>query len=381
MKKRDFYEVLGVPRSASADEIKKAYRKLALEFHPDKNPNNKAAEEKFKEVAEAYEVLSTPEKKSNYDRYGHATTGAGGGGGGYGRGMTMEDIFEQFNDAFAGRAGGGGGNDFFRQSTDRRKGQDLGIVVKLSLKEIANGVDKKIKLKHYVSCDACKGSGAQGGETTTCKTCKGSGQERKVMRTFMGDVVSATTCGACSGFGSVVASPCPKCNKEGRILKEEVVTLNIPAGVKHNMQLSMQGMGNAPKRGGMAGDLIITIEEIQDSKFKRQENDIHSYHTISIVDAILGCEIEVETINEQLVRVHIAAGTQSGSILNLKGKGIKDMNGYSQGNQILHIHVWIPQNISKEEKEILEKMRASENIVPTTKNAGKSFFEKIKSFF
>jgi molecular chaperone DnaJ len=376
MNKRDYYEILGVSRSSSQDEIKKAYRKIALQNHPDRNPNNKPAEEKFKEAAEAYEVLSNSEKKQRYDQYGHAASNANG----YAQGMNMEDIFEQFSDVFGKRSSGF--SDFFGQhGTQHKKGQDLSIVVRMSLNEIAEGAEKKIKLKHYVECDDCAGSGAQkGSQHTTCKDCKGSGQVKRMTRTFMGNVVTATTCNTCMGEGNIITTPCIKCNRDGRLLKEETISLQIPAGVKHHMQLSMQGKGNAPIRGGMPGDLIITIEEIADSKFKRYENDIHSQHTISIVDAILGCNLEVDTLSGK-VKLSIAPGTQSGTMLKLKSKGIKDINGYGYGNHIVHIHVWIPQNLSKGERDALENLKNSENIVPTLKNAGKSFFEKLKSFF
>lgn len=382
MNKKDYYEVLGVSRSASQDEIKKAYRTIALQNHPDRNPNNKAAEEKFKEAAEAYEFLSNPEKKQRYDQYGHASAGNNGGA----HGMNMDDIFEHFSDIFGqrGRGNGSSFDDFFGQqrSTRTRRGNDLGITIKLTLKEIAEGVEKKIKLKRYITCEDCGGSGAQKGtQTSKCKDCKGTGQIRRITHTFMGEVVTATPCNACMGEGTIITSPCTKCNKTGRILKEETISIQIPAGVKNHMQLSMQGKGNVPNRGGIPGNLIINIEEISDPRFKRVENDIHSQHTISIVDAVLGCSLEIEMLvgNSKL---NIPAGTQSGTTFKLKAKGINDsITGGKHGDHIVHVHVWIPQNLSKSEKETLETLKNSENIVPTAKNAGKSFFEKLKSFF
>lgn len=376
MTKRDYYEILGVSRSATQDEIKKAYRKIALQYHPDRNPDNKAAEDKFKEAAEAYEVLSNTEKKQRYDQYGHNAYNASG----HTQSMNMDDIFEQFSDVFGKR--GGGFSDFFgHQGPQQRRGQDLSIVVKMSLKEISEGAEKKIKLKHYVECDDCGGSGAQkGSQSIACKDCKGTGQVKRVARTFMGNVITSTTCNTCMGEGSIITTPCNKCNKEGRLWKEETISLQIPMGVKHHMQLSMQGKGNAPIRGGIPGDLIINIEEIADPKFKRHENDIHSQYTISIVDAVLGCNVEVETLGGK-VKLTVAPGTQSGTMLKLKSKGIKDINGYGCGSHIVHINVWIPHNLSKSEQDSLEKLRHSENIVPNPKHTDKSFFERIKSFF
>jgi molecular chaperone DnaJ len=382
MAKRDYYDVLGVSREASAEEIKKAYRKIAIKFHPDKNPDDHTAEDKFKEAAEAYEILSNQEKRARYDRFGHQGMNGGGGfGGGH---MNMEDIFSQFGDIFGG--GGGGFGDFFGGGQQRggrrvRKGSNLRIKLKLNLEEIANGVEKKIKVKRYVACNACDGNGSKNGTSLqTCSGCQGSGQVRKVVNTMLGQMVSTATCPTCHGEGKIVTQKCEVCHGEGRELKEEVIPINIPAGVAEGMQLSMNGKGNVPERGGVAGDLLIQVEEEAHEFLKRDGNNVVFDLYISFVDAALGATIEVPTI-EGKAKINLKAGTQSGEILRLRGKGIKDLNGYGKGDQLIYINVWTPKNLSNSEKEALEKLRNSENFTPNPGKNEKGFFEKVKEYF
>ncbi|MHA7877458.1 MAG: molecular chaperone DnaJ [Bacteroidota bacterium] len=375
MTKRDYYEILGVARSASPEEIKKAYRKVALKYHPDKNPDNKAAEEKFKEAAEAYEVLSHAEMRQKYDRFGHD-----GVRGPEGRGpeVHMEDIFAQFSDIF----GGGSFEGFFRQGQPRaRKGTDLRIKLKLSLKEIANGIDKKIKIKRYVACDTCGGNGARDGTAiTTCSVCQGTGQTRRVANTMLGQVMTTVPCSTCYGEGKTISAPCVICHGEGRLLTEEVIKLQIPAGVSSGMQLSMAGKGNVPTRGGIPGNLLILIEEMPDELLKREKNHVHYNLYISFIDAVLGSEAEVPTLTGK-AKVKIPAGTQSGKVLRLRGKGIRDINSYSKGDQLVHVHVWTPQQLTKEEQETLTALQGAPNFAPKPSKKERSFFDRVRSFF
>jgi molecular chaperone DnaJ len=380
MAKRDYYEVLGVSKSAGADEIKKAYRKIAIKFHPDKNPDDPTAEDKFKEAAEAYEVLSDQEKRGRYDQYGHQ----GVNGGGYGH-MNMEDIFSQFGDIFGGGGGspfdsffGGGGG---RGGRRVRKGTNLRIKLKLDLEEIANGVEKKIKVKRYVACGTCGGNGSKNGTALqTCSGCQGTGQVKKVVNTMLGQMVSTSTCPVCDGEGKKVSQNCETCQGEGRELKEEVIAINVPAGVADGMQLSMSGKGNVPQRGGVAGDLLIQIEEEPHPLLKREGNNVVFEQYISFVDAVLGANIEVPTI-EGKVKIKIDPGTQGGKILRLRGKGVKDINGYGKGDQLIHINVWTPKNVSNDERQVLEKLRNSDNFAPNPGKNEKGFFEKMKEYF
>lgn len=373
MAKRDYYEVLGVSKSASAEEIKKAYRKLAIKYHPDKNPDNKEAEESFKEAAEAYEVLSDAQKKQRYDQFGHAGMGGASGGGGFGGGgMSMDDIFSQFGDIFGG--GGGGFESFFggggRQR--RRKGTNLRIKLKLSLEDIAHGVEKKIKVNRLVA--------AEGVTFRTCPQCQGSGQVQKVVNTMLGQMVSASTCPSCNGAGQTIDKKPPGVDSSGLTYKEEVISVKIPAGVVEGMQLSMSGKGNEAPGGGVPGDLLIVVEEKEDETLKRDGNNIVYDLYLSFVDVALGTSIEVPTIDGQ-VKIKIDPGTQSGKILRLRGKGIKEINGYGKGDQLIHVNVWTPKTLTKEEREKLESFRDSENFAPAPSKSDKGFFEKIKEFF
>lgn len=367
MAKRDYYEVLGVSRSASAEEIKKAYRKLAIQYHPDKNPDNPEAEDKFKEAAEAYEVLSNPDKKARYDQFGHQ--GLGGNGGFGGGGMNMEDIFSQFGDIF----GGGGFGSFFGGGGGRRtkKGTNLRVKLKLNLQEIANGVEKKIKVKRHVV--------AQGVTFKTCASCQGSGQVKKVVNTMLGQMVSASTCAVCGGSGQIVDKKPAEADSRGLIVKEEVISINIPGGVGEGMQLSMSGKGNEIP-GGIPGDLLIVIEEAEDTTLQREGNNVIYDLHVSFIDAALGASVEVPTIDGK-VKIKIDPGTQSGKMLRLKGKGIKDINGYTRGDQLIMVNVWTPVQLSREERAILEGLRNSDNFKPDPGKQDKSFFDKMKEFF
>lgn len=386
MSKRDYYDILGVSKGASADEIKKAYRKMAIKYHPDKNPDDKGAEEKFKEAAEAYEVLSNPEKKQRYDQFGHA--GAQGGFGGYGGGsMNMEDIFSQFGDIFGGGGGspfdsffGGGGQS---RGGGRRvqKGTNLRIKVKLTLEEIANGVEKKIKVNKQVLCNTCDGTGAKDKSSfSTCKTCGGSGAVRRVTNTILGQMQTTSTCPTCNGEGSTITSKCNTCHGDGITRGEETISINIPAGVSEGMQLSMSGKGNAAPRGGVPGDLIILIEETPHESLKREGiNVIYDLH-VSFVDATLGSTIEVPTIDGK-ARIKLDPGTQGGKILRLKGKGIPEVNSYHKGDQLIQINIWTPKIVSNEEREVLEKLKESQNFKPSPGKNEKSFFDRMKEYF
>lgn len=386
--KRDFYEVLGVDRKSAAEDIKKAYRKLAIKFHPDKNPDDPTAEDKFKEAAEAYSILSDENKRKRYDQFGHAGMGggsAGAGAGGFGGGFTMEDIFSQFGDIF-GNGGGGGspfGDMFGGQGGGRRqrRGSDLRIKLKLDLNEVANGAEKKIKVKRHVTCDTCGGNGAkQGTALTTCTTCQGNGQVRKVVNTMLGQMVSSSTCTTCNGDGKIVTDRCEVCAGEGRLMQDDLITLNIPGGVGDGMQLSMSGKGNVPQRGGVAGDLLIVIEEEENEHLKRDGNNVVFDMHLSFVDAALGTSVEIPTIDGK-ARITVEPGTQAGRILRLKGKGVKDLNGYGRGDQLVHVNVWTPQQLSSEERATLETLRNSPNFQPKPGKNEKGFFDKMKDFF
>jgi molecular chaperone DnaJ len=370
--KRDYYEILGVTKNSSGDEIKKAYRKVAIQYHPDKNPNNKEAEEKFKEAAEAYEVLSDADKRAQYDRFGHSR----GNGGFSGHNMNMDDIFSQFGDIF----GGGGGSPFdsffgggsSRGGRRQRKGTNLRIKLKLTLEEIAHGVEKKIKVNRLVR--------AEGVTFKTCATCQGSGQIRKVVNTMLGQMVSASTCSSCDGSGQIIDKRPNGVDSSGLVSKEEQISVKIPAGVADNMQLSMSGKGNEAPGGGAAGDLLILIEEQEDRHLKRDGNNLVYDLYISFVDAALGTTVEVPAIGGK-VKIKIDSGTQSGKILRLRGKGLKDINGYETGDQLIYVNVWTPKKLTAEERAKLESLRESPNFEPHPDANEKGFFERMKEYF
>ena len=381
MEKRDYYEVLGVSKSADATEIKKAYRKLALKYHPDKNPGDKEAEEKFKEAAEAYDVLSNEEKKRRYDQFGHAGVG-GAGQGGFGGGMSMDDIFSQFGDIFGSFGGFSGFGGFGGGRSARRvnRGTNLRVKVKMNLQEIATGIEKKIKVKKYVACQHCNGRGAKDGKSySTCSTCKGSGQVTRVQNTILGAMQTTSTCPTCEGEGKIINEKCTFCNGEGVLMSEEVISINIPAGVGEGMQLSLSGKGNAARRGGVNGDLIVLIEEEEHPELVRDGNDLLYNVFIGYPEAVLGETVEIPTI-EGKVKVKIEAGTQPGKILRLRGKGLPDVNGYGKGDLLAKVNVWIPKNLSKDEKKLVEKMKEAEGFKPGSGDK-KSIFSKMKDFF
>jgi len=370
MSKRDYYEVLGVTKSSSTDEIKKAYRKVAMQFHPDRNPGDKAAEEKFKEAASAYEVLSDGDKKAKYDRFGHAafSPGAGGGGGFSGGGMDMNDIFSQFGDVFGEDMFGGffgGGGSRSRSSRSRgQRGSNLRIKLKMNFEEIANGANKQVKVKKHVLCTTCGGNGAKDKNSVqTCGTCNGSGQVKRVTNTFLGQMQTVNTCPTCNGEGNTVTAKCSPCKGEGRVYGEETISIDIPGGVQDGMQLSMSGKGNAGERGGGAGDLIIMIEEEAHESLHRDGLNVSFDLYITIPDAVFGTSVEVPTIDGR-AKIKIPPGTQSGKVFRLKGKGFPEVQGYAKGDQLINVNVWTPQHVSAEEKAILEKMQQSPNFQP-----------------
>jgi molecular chaperone DnaJ len=390
MAKRDYYEILGVPKNVSADDLKKAYRKKALEYHPDKNPDDKAAEEKFKEAAEAYDVLSDADKRARYDRYGHqGVDGMGGGGGANFQGMDMEDILRRFgfdsDDIFSEFFGGGGrrrGGGFSGGGRPRgERGTNLRIRVKLTLEEIATGVNKKIKVRKQVACSTCNGSGARDkASVETCGTCRGSGMVNRVTQTPFGVMQTAVQCPACNGAGTTVKNPCNVCKGDGRVFGEETIDVDIPAGVHEGIQLSMAGKGNAGAKGGQPGDLMITIEEMPHEELTREGNNVVYELFLNIADAAMGAKVEVPTL-EGKVRVTIPPATQSGKILRLKDKGIPALQGYQRGDQLIHVSVWTPKKMNDEEKKILEKLRDMPNFQPTPGKEDRSFFDRIKDIF
>jgi molecular chaperone DnaJ len=375
MAKRDYYEILGIDKNASAAEIKKAYRKMALKFHPDKNPDDKDAESKFKEAAEAYEVLSNADKKSRYDQFGHqAFDGAGGFGGGN---MNMDDIFSQFGDIFGGAFGGGGGfsgfgGGFGGGGQRRVKGSNLRIRVKLSLEEIANGVEKKVKVRRKVQ--------ASGTTYKTCSTCNGSGQVTRVTNTILGRMQTATTCNTCGGAGQSIDKKPSDADAHGLIAKEETVSIKIPAGVVDGMQLKVTGKGNEAPGNGIAGDLLVAIEEESHPTLQREGDNLHYDLYVSLPDAVLGTSKEIDTVTGK-VRIKIEAGVQSGKILRLRGKGIPSINGYGKGDLLVHVNVWTPKTLNKQQKDFFETMREDDHFVPKPESTDKSFFEKVKDMF
>lgn len=384
MSKRDYYEILGVAKSSSADEIKKAYRKVAMQYHPDRNPGDKEAEEKFKEAAEAYEVLSDQDKRAQYDRFGHA--GVNGRGGGGAHGMNMDDIFSNFGDIFGDDIfgsffGGGGGRQRSGGRARGTRGSNLRIKLKMNYEEIAKGANKTVKVKKYTTCTSCTGSGAKDKNSVqNCGTCNGTGQVRKVTNTFLGQMQTVGTCPTCNGEGSTITSKCTACKGEGRVYTEETINIDIPAGVQDGMQLSLSGKGNAGERGGAPGDLIVLIEEEAHPELQRDNlNVIYDMH-ISFTDAVFGANPEVPTIDGR-AKIKIPAGTQSGKIFRLKGKGFPAINSYEKGDQLIHVNVWTPQTLTAEEKEMMEKLKDAKNFQPQPEKSDKSFYNKIKEMF
>ena len=382
--KRDYYEILGVSKTAPADEIKKAYRKLALQYHPDKNPGDKAAEEKFKEAAEAYDILSNDEKRARYDRFGHQGAAGGFGGGQGGGGMNMDDIFSQFGDIFGGGDGGNPFESFFggggrrREKGNGQRGSNLRVKVKLNLEEIANGAQKKIKVKKHINCDQCHGTGAKDNASyQTCNTCNGSGVVRKVTQTFLGQMATTATCPTCEGEGKIITNKCTKCRGEGRMYGEEVVSIDIPAGVSEGILLSMSGKGNAGIRGGYPGDLLINVEEVPHPELKREDTNVIYHLYLNFAEAALGTNVEVPTIGGS-AKIKIPKGTQSGKLFRLQGKGIPSLNGYGKGDEIVEVQVFTPQELTSEETALLEKLRESKNFNPAVqKEKHKGFFDKF----
>ncbi len=379
MAKRDYYEILGVPRNATEEEIRKAYRKKAIEYHPDKNPGDKEAEEKFKEASEAYDVLRDPEKRALYDRYGHEGVNQGGGGTRF-EGMTMEDILRGFGFA----------DDIFSEFFGRRRtsaqgrgerGTNLRIRVKLTLEEIATGVHKKIKVRRLVRCSACNGTGARNSsDVEVCSTCRGAGVVGRITQTPFGAMQTATTCPACGGTGQTIRANCPTCRGEGRVMAEDTIEVDIPAGVHEGIQLSVSGKGNAGLRGGPSGDLIINIEELPHDHFTREGRNILYELFLNIADAALGAQVEVPTL-EGRARIKIPAGTQSGKIFRLREKGLPSLEGHGRGDLLVHVNIWTPKKLNDEERRLLEQLRHMPNFKPTPTKEDRTFFERVRDVF
>lgn len=385
--KRDYYEVLGVSKNATPEELKKAYRKLALQYHPDRNPGDKEAEEKFKEAAEAYEVLSNPEKRQRYDQFGFA--GMSGAGGYGGQGMSMDDIFSHFGDIFAdfglGDLFGGGFRSGFSGGsrsggTPRERGGNIRVKVKMNLQEIEKGAKKKIKVSKYVPCDHCHGSGSADGSTDTCPTCKGRGQVVRTVNSFLGQMQTASVCPTCGGSGTVIKNKCSHCHGDGIVKGEEIIEIDIPAGVGDGMQLTLRGKGGAGPHNGINGDLYVLIEEEAHPDFERDGSNLIYSLFITVPEAILGTDAEVPTVSGK-VRVKIAPGTQSGKVLRLRGKGLPNVNGYGNGDLLVYVNVWIPKKVSKDDEKLLQELSKSENFKPTPDNDDRSFFKKIRDYF
>ncbi len=388
--KRDYYEVLGVSKSATPDELKKAYRKLAIKYHPDRNPDNKEAEEKFKEAAEAYDVLSNPEKRQKYDQFGHdmGPQGFPGGGGGFysGGGMSMEDIFSQFGDIFGGFGGGFGGATGFgggrgrRSQPRQRKGSDLRIRVKMTLADIANGVTKTLKIPTFMPCEHCNGTGARDGVAfATCQTCHGTGQITQVQQTMLGPMQSTSVCPDCEGTGKIISEKCTYCNGEGVVRKDQQISFTIPAGVQDGQVLTVKGKGNAPRHGGVRGDLLVVIEEVKDPELIRDGNDVIYNLMLDFPTAALGGSVEVPTITGR-ARLKIQPGTQPGKVLRLRGKGLPSTDGYGTGDELINVMVYVPQNLSDSEKASIKALKDSPNFKPNEEEKNR-IFSKLKHIF
>lgn len=386
MTKRDYYEILGVTKDSTPDEIKKAYRKKAMEFHPDRNPGNKEAEEKFKEAAEAYDVLSNPDKKARYDQFGHEGLKGAAGGGGFDA-NDLSSIFEHFGNIFGGGFGGGfseffgGGFGGGRVQKAKRRGQDIRVNVKLTLEEISKGTTKKLKIPKQVACHTCGGTGAKDKNSiTTCPTCHGTGQIIQQQRSMFGIIQQATVCPQCHGTGEMIKDKCPDCRGTGTVRGEEIVDIKIPAGVMQGMQLRERGKGSAAQNGGVNGDLLVVINELEHPLFERDGNNLYLNYYISFPQAALGAEVEIPLL-EGKAKVKLPAGTQSGQVLRLQGKGLPEINSYNVGDLIVNVNVWTPKTLSKEEKATIEKLMTSENFQPKPGKNEKSFFSKVKQFF
>ena len=388
--KRDYYEVLGVGKNANADEIKKAYRKAAIKYHPDKNPGDKEAEEKFKEAAEAYDVLSNPDKRARYDQFGHAgmggAAGAGGGFGGFsGGGFSMEDIFSQFGDIFGGHFSGGfsgfSGSGRGQRSQRVNKGSDLRVRVKLTLAEIAKGTTKKLKISKLVACDKCGGSGAKDSNAySTCPTCNGSGYVTRVENTFFGRMQTQGVCPTCGGTGKVITSKCDKCGGEGVVRGEEVVEIRIPAGVGEGMVLTVAGKGNAARQGGVNGDLLVVIDEERNPELVRNGNDLIHNLNITVPTALLGGSVEIPTVDGR-VKIKIDPGTHAGKVLRLRGKGLPDVNGYGTGDLLVVVDITVPAKLSAEEKRLVEQLAGQPSFAKAESVKNQNIFERMKNFF
>ena len=380
--KRDYYEVLGVARNANADEIKKAYRKAAIKYHPDKNPGDKEAEEKFKEAAEAYDVLSNQDKRARYDQFGHAgmsgAAGGGFGGGGFG-GFSMEDIFSQFGDIFGGHFGGFGGGS--RGGARVSRGSDIRVKVKLTLSEIANGTTKKLKINKTIACDKCGGTGAKDSSSyATCSTCNGSGYVTRVENTFFGRMQTQGVCPSCGGSGKVITAKCDKCSGEGVVRGEEVVEIKIPAGVGEGMAVTVSGKGNAARQGGIAGDLLVMIEDDHNPELIRDGNDLIHNLNLTVTTCILGGEVEVPTIDGR-AKIKIPAGTHAGKVFRLRGKGLPDVNGYGRGDILIVVDITIPDTLNSKERELVEALSEQPHFKEAESAEKQNIFERMKNFF
>ncbi len=384
MSKRDYYEVLEVSKTATPEEIKKAYRKKALQYHPDKNQGNKEAEEKFKEAAEAYEVLSNPEKRQRYDQFGHS--GVSGTGGFSNGNMSMDDIFSMFGDVFGDAFGGFGGFGGFGSSRGRssrsvNRGSDLRVKVSLTLKEIATGVEKKIKVRKYVACPSCRGTGAQDASSySTCSTCRGNGHVTRIANTLLGQMQTTSTCPTCHGEGQIITGKCVHCAGEGVVREEEVISIRIPAGVGEGMQLNVSGKGNTGRRGGISGDLLVVIQEEEHPELVRENNNLIYNLFLTFPQIANGTTSEIPTIDGK-VKVRIDPGTQPEKVLRLRGKGLPDVNGYGKGDLLVKVHVWVPQKLTAEERKMLEKLQEMPSFRNGPSESEKSFFEKMRDIF
>ncbi|MFI3318193.1 MAG: molecular chaperone DnaJ [Rikenellaceae bacterium] len=386
MSKRDYYEVLGVSKSANADEIKKAYRKAAIKFHPDKNPGDKAAEDNFKEAAEAYDVLSDDQKRARYDQYGHAGMSGAAGGGGFGGGgfggggFSMDDIFSQFGDIFGGHFSGGGGG-YSRGGARVNRGTDIRIKVKLTLKEISEGVTKKLKISKQIACDKCGGTGAKDSSSfTTCHTCNGSGYVMRVENSFFGRIQTQGVCPTCGGSGKVITEKCDKCHGQGAIKGEEIIEVKIPAGVGEGMALNVSGKGNAAIHGGINGDLQVVIVEEPNPELVRDGNDLIHNLNITVTAALLGATVEIPTIDGK-AKIKIAPGTHAGKVLRLGGKGLPDVNGYGRGDILVVVDITIPAKLNKEEQRLVEKLSDMPSFAKADSVKDQNIFERMKNFF